>query len=105
MHYGRTTFSKFIIEDQRRMAEPDAQLTALLNDIQTACKHIASAVSRGALLEANVRTGINVQGEAQKPLDLTANEIMLRNCEWGGELCGMASPWAPFSPCSSRPTA
>src|SRR5205823_13051775 len=73
------------------MAEPDAQLTALLNDIQTACKHIASAVSRGALLEANVRTGISVQGEAQKPLDLTANEIMLRNCEWGGELCGMAS--------------
>ncbi len=92
MHYGRTTFSKFIIEDQRRMAEPDPQLTALLNDIQTACKYIASAVSRGALrgLQTSPVT-TNVQGDVQKPLDVIANEIMLRNCEWGGELCGMAS--------------
>jgi fructose-1,6-bisphosphatase len=92
VHYGRTTFSKFIIEDQRRMAEPDAQLTALLNDIQTACKHIASAVSRGALRGIQVGPETtNVQGEVQKPLDVIANEIMVRNCEWGGELCGIAS--------------
>ncbi len=45
----RTTFSKFIIEEQRRRTPPDPQLTALLNDIQTACKFIALAVSRGAL--------------------------------------------------------
>src|SRR5881628_2576563 len=89
VHYGRTTFSKFIIEDQRRMAEPDSQLTALLNDIQTACKHIASAVARGALhaTQASQRT-TNVQGEIQQPLDVIANDIMVRNCEWGGELCG-----------------
>ena len=45
----RTTFSKFIIEDQRRRTAPDRELTALLNDIQTACKFIASATSRGKL--------------------------------------------------------
>ncbi len=33
MLHGRTTFSKFIIEEQRRMAQPDPQLTALLNDV------------------------------------------------------------------------
>ena len=32
-----------------------------------------------------------MQGEAQKPLDVLANEIILRSCEWGGLLAGMAS--------------
>ncbi len=75
MHQRRTTFSKFIIENERRRAAPDADLTALLNDIQTACKFIASAVSRGAL-DASASS---------------AHEIMLRECEWGGKLCGIAS--------------
>ncbi|MBD5604975.1 MAG: class 1 fructose-bisphosphatase [Candidatus Eremiobacteraeota bacterium] len=69
----RTTFSKFIIEDRTR-PQPDPDLTALLNDVQTACKFIASAVSRGAL----------------DPNAPSAQEIMLRECEWGG-LRGMAS--------------
>jgi fructose-1,6-bisphosphatase I len=75
MQQRRTTFSKFIIENERRRPEPDAELTALLNDIQTACKFIASAVSRGAL-------------DAVAP---SAHEIMLRECEWGGKLCGIIS--------------
>jgi fructose-1,6-bisphosphatase len=92
MPHRRTTFSKFIIEEQRRSAKVDTALTALLNDIQTACKFIASAVSRGAVdTAAGTATSINVQGEEQKPLDVIANEIMLRECEWGGQLCGMAS--------------
>jgi fructose-1,6-bisphosphatase len=92
MPHRRTTFSKFIIEDQRRRTNPDPELTALLNDIQTACKFIASAVSRGALNpSAAVETGVNVQGEQQQAMDVIANEIMLRECEWGGKLCGMVS--------------
>ena len=83
MPQNRTTFSRFIIEDQRNRALHDADLTALLNDIQTACKFIASAVSRGAL-ERNIpaarRTG---------ELRATANEIMLRECESGGKLSAM----------------
>ena len=92
MPHRRTTFSKFIIEDQRRRPNADPELTGLLNDIQTACKLIAFAVARGALNVAPaLETGINVQGEEQKPLDVIANDIMLRECEWGGKLCGMAS--------------
>lgn len=92
MPHRRTTFSRFIIEDQRRRTTPDTDLTALLNDIQTACKFIASSVSRGTLDTAGaVVTSVNVQGEEQKPLDVIANDIMLRSCEWGGQLCGMAS--------------
>jgi fructose-1,6-bisphosphatase len=98
MPHRRTTFSKFIIEEQRRRAG-DPELTGLLNDIQTACKFIASAVARGALNEAarlgqhelTVETTVNVQGEQQKLLDVLSNEIMLRECEWGGKLRGMAS--------------
>jgi len=75
----RTTFSKFIIEDRsRRGLSPDAELTALLNDIQTACKFIASAVSRGALGASD--------GAA---LHDVAKDIMRRECAWGGQLCGV----------------
>jgi len=91
MLYGRTTLSKFIIEEQRRL-EGGAELIALVNDIQTACKYIASAVARGALTDARGSAGsVNAQGEDQKPLDLIANEIMVQSCEWGGHLAGMMS--------------
>jgi fructose-1,6-bisphosphatase len=91
MLYGRTTLSKFIIEEQRKL-EGGAELIALVNDIQTACKYIGTAVARGALIEARGSAGTtNVQGEEQKPLDLIANDIMLKSCEWGGHLAGMVS--------------
>jgi len=93
MPHRRTTFSKFIIEDQRRRVAHGPDLTALLNDIQTACKYIAAAVSRGALEPSRTAqpAAINVQGEVQKPLDVLSNDIMIGACEWGGQLCGMVS--------------
>ncbi len=78
MPYRKTTLSKFIIEDQRRTGSPDPDLTSLLNDVQTACKLIAVAVSRG-----------RIKGAA--PLEETARDIMLGTCEWGGQLAGMLS--------------
>jgi fructose-1,6-bisphosphatase I / sedoheptulose-1,7-bisphosphatase len=92
MPHRRTTFSKFIIEAQRRKPNPDAELTGLLNDIQTACKFIASAVSRGSLESAGAWAAANGGDEAAKDLDAIANDIMLRECEWGGKLSGMVSP-------------
>src|ERR1700686_1628135 len=86
MQYGRTTLSKFIIEEQRQTAERDEQLTALINDIQTSCKYISTAVARGPLqatLGSNATR--NAQGETQQRLDIVANDIMLRSCEWGGQ--------------------
>jgi fructose-1,6-bisphosphatase len=91
MPYRRTTLSKFIIEDQRRSADPQPDLTSLLNDIQTACKLISVAASRGALVTPAVKTEINTQGEQQKPLDVIANDIMIETLEWGGQLAGMVS--------------
>ena len=97
MPYRRTTLSKFIIEDQRRAAAPEPELTSLLNDIQTACKLIAVAASRGGIAVPGdmrapaMETAVNVQGEQQKPLDVIANDIMIGTCEWGGQLAGMVS--------------
>ena len=96
MPYRRTTLSKFIIEDgrrnQRRTGAADPDLTSLLNDIQTACKLIALAASRGRIAPPDApQPTINVQGEQQQPLDVAANNIMLGTCEWGGQLAGMVS--------------
>lgn len=88
MPHGRKTFGKFIMEQGGH----DADLAALLNDVQRACKFIAAAVSRGALgPAAGVATRINPHAEEQKPLDVVANDIVLRTCEWGGQLAGMVS--------------
>jgi fructose-1,6-bisphosphatase len=91
MPYRRTTLSKFIIEDQRKSADPQPELTSLLNDIQTACKLISVAASRGTLNAPSVATQVNTQGEQQKPLDVIANDIMIKTLEWGGQLAGMVS--------------
>ncbi len=86
MAYRQTTLSKFIIEDQRRSGAARPDLTSLLNDIQTACKLIAVAASRGALdrLDPDAAT-------AERPISRIANDIMLDTCKWGGQLSAMAS--------------
>ena len=89
MPHRRTTFSKFIIESLRR-TERDPELAALLNDVMTACKLIAVAVSRGAA-EPVRQVPASPPPEPRKPLDLLASEIMLNVCEFGGQLCGMVS--------------
>ena len=92
MHNGRTTLNKFIIEEQRRAAGATGEFSALLNDLVTACKVIGQTAGKGALSGAMGNAGAeNVHGEAQKKLDVLANEIMLRYCEWDGHLAGMVS--------------
>ena len=92
MSYHRTTFGKFIIEHSDRDGVRDAELAALLNDVQRACKFIAAAVSRGVLGAVPATAArVNVHAEEQKPLDVMANEIMIKTCEWGGQLRGMVS--------------
>ena len=89
MQFGRTTLSKFVIEQTRVQHD---QLGALLIDVAAAVKTISALVGKGALSGfAGVLESTNVQGEVQKKLDVLTNEAMLRHCEWGGQLAGMAS--------------
>ena len=92
MLISRPTLNKFIIEEQRRVAGATGQFSSLLNDLVTACKLIALSVAKGALAGASGAAGTsNVQGEQQQKLDVISNEILIRYCEWGGQLAGMAS--------------
>jgi fructose-1,6-bisphosphatase I len=107
---GRTTLTQFIIEEQRRVIGASGDFSGLLNDIATACKCISNAVSRGALAGVLGKHGedgaVNVQGEAQKKIDVIANDVMLSSNVWAGHLAGMASeemedffPIPPNYPC------
>lgn len=83
MHLGRTTLSKFLIQQLTGVAGAN-DLGALLVDVAAAVKAISAMTAKGAL-------GKNVHGEAQATLDVLANDAMIRGCEWGGLLAGMAS--------------
>jgi fructose-1,6-bisphosphatase I len=57
-----------------------------------ACKAISIAIGKGGLADVLGSAGSeNIQGEAQKKLDVISNEIFLEANEWGGHLAAMAS--------------
>ncbi len=91
MIHGRTTLSKFLIE-QLKGSPGSTALAALLVDVAAAIKMISAVAAKGALggNQGSLET-INVQGEMQKPLDVLTNDIILRHCDWGGLVAGMAS--------------
>ena len=89
MLFGRTTLSKFVIEQTRAQ---HGELGALLIDVAAAVKTISGLVAKGALAgNLGALGSTNVQGEVQKKLDVLTNEAILRHCEWGGQLAGMVS--------------
>lgn len=91
MRTGRTTLSKFVIE-QLGGAPDKSDLGALLIDVAASVKSISAMLAKGALggylgsLEVE-----NVQGEVQKKLDVLTNDVVIAQCEWGGQLSGMVS--------------
>jgi len=87
----RKTLTQFLIEQQRK-AFVTADLRLTVEVIARAVKAISCNVARGALAGVLGEAGSdNVQGEAQKKLDVIANEILLQANEWGGHLAAMAS--------------
>ncbi len=87
----RVTLTQFLIE-QQRAGRVSADLRLLLEVVARAVKAISVNVSKGALAGVLGEAGTdNVQGEAQKKLDVIANEILLLANEWGGHLAAMAS--------------
>ncbi len=83
---------QFIIEEQRAIPGATGDFTGLLSDVVSACKQIAHQVNKGALIGVLGGAGSeNIQGEAQKKLDVITNDIMLDSLSWSGHLAGMAS--------------
>jgi len=85
------SLTRFLIEEQRA-GRINADLRLLIEVVARACKSISHAIGKGALggILGDAGTG-NIQGEAQKKLDVLSNEILLEANEWGGHLAGCAS--------------
>jgi len=88
---NRTPLTRFLIEAERA-GQITPELRLLIEVVARACKSIANEVRKGALggVLGDAGTG-NVQGEAQKKLDVLSNEILLEANAWGGHLAGIAS--------------
>lgn len=90
------SLTRYLIEEQRA-GHVTADLRLLIEVVARACKSISIAVGKGALGGVLGDAGdgdaasINVQGEAQKKLDVLSNEILLEANAWGGHLAGIAS--------------
>jgi fructose-1,6-bisphosphatase I len=89
---SRTTLTQALIEEQRIHNTIPGELRLLIEVVARACKRISVAVGKGALGDILGAAGTdNVQGEAQKKLDVLSNEILLEANAWGGHLAAMAS--------------
>ena len=89
---SRITLTRFLIERQRNKQLINADLRLLIETIARACKAISNAVTKGSIAGNLGSAGSdNVQGEAQKKLDVLSNEILLEANEWGGNLAALAS--------------
>ncbi len=88
----RVTLTQYLVEQQRNKGIVSAELRLLIEVVARACKSISNAISKGALAGVLGGAGTdNVQGEAQKKLDVIANEVLLEANEWGGYLAALAS--------------
>ncbi len=91
------SLTRHLIEEERQ-GHICADLRLLMEVAARACKRISVAVGKGALggvlgeaVAAAGDASINVQGEAQKKLDVLSNEILLEANAWGGHLAACAS--------------
>ncbi len=92
---AQQTLARYLTDEQREKGLINADLKFLIDIVSRACKAISIAIGKGALGGEGGVLGEagsdNVQGEAQKKLDVLSNEILLDANEWGGHLAAMAS--------------
>jgi fructose-1,6-bisphosphatase len=75
-----TSFGAFIADAGNWGQAPRPDLTALVAALARACRGVGEAAALGRLLPFEAEVAVNVQGETQKPLDIIANDIFIREC-------------------------
>lgn len=86
------TLTQFVVERQSEYPQAKGALTRLLNDLATAAKIVNREVNAAGLVDILGYEGTdNIQGEAQKKLDVYANERFIEALKGGGECCAIAS--------------
>ena len=90
------SLTRYLIQEQHA-GRINADLRLLIEVVARACKSISIAVGKGALggvlgdAGSPGQQSMNIQGEAQKKLDVLSNDILLEANAWGGHLAGLAS--------------
>ena len=91
MHQGRTTLSKFLIQQLKGTSE-QSDLAALLVDIAAAVKAISAMTAKGELGGVlGSLDSTNIQGETQKKLDVMSDTAFINTFSMGGLVAGLAS--------------
>ena len=89
---AQRTLARYLTEEQRTKGAITGDLKFLIEVVARACQAISVAIGKGGLGGVLGEAGSdNVQGEAQKKLDVLSNDILLDANEWGGHLAAMAS--------------
>ena len=89
---AQRTLARYLTEEQRDKGVITGDLKFLIEIVSRACQAISVAIGKGSLGGVLGEAGSdNVQGEAQKKLDVLSNDILLDANEWGGHLAAMAS--------------
>lgn len=83
---------QFLLHEKRAGVDLPYDLIELIHEVSITCKEIAATVSRGELSGVlGVAGSENVQGEAQKELDIITNDIMADHMSLTGLVAGMGS--------------
>jgi fructose-1,6-bisphosphatase I len=92
MYQGKS-LGEFIVEKQDDFKYAKGELSRLLSAIGLAARVVNREVNKAGLMEEILGDAgaENVQGEAQKKLDVYANDEFIRALKDRGEVCGLAS--------------
>ncbi|MEA3505303.1 MAG: class 1 fructose-bisphosphatase [Bacteroidota bacterium] len=86
------TLIEFINEKQEDFPFATGDLTRLLNDIGIAAKIVHRDINMAGLTNIlGYEGGVNVQGEAQKKLDVFANDHFIKALKNGNQVCAILS--------------
>jgi len=87
-----TSFTQFLIEQQRKYPSATGDFTSLLSEIATAAKVLSREVNKAGLIDIlGYHGGLNVHGEAVQKLDQFANDTFIKILQHTGHLIGIAS--------------
>ncbi len=87
-----TSFTQFLIDQQRKFPSATGDFTSLLSEIATAGKVLSREVNKAGLIDILGYHGkINVHGEQVQILDQFANDTFIRILRHTGHLIGIAS--------------
>ena len=86
------TLGEFIVANQKDYPNASGEFSALFSAIRLAAKIIHREINKAGLADlAGLAGGDNIQGEAQRKLDVLANDTFKAALAARGVVCGIAS--------------